>query len=372
MTRLSAGRYPASRFSASGSWATFGMPTSPAGTPPRPRWPDAGPRAATSGWPLAVGTAGGSRYPSCRTLTPPDAAIFPWSPLRLGESWRQHMARQDAARSPVHPPSAPRSQDWFESLGPAPKSHSWLRDLPTARAGESWMAPTSGSVPVRSEPPPSPGIVPALRPPLGGPSGPALSLAPLTEGANRAACACAPVVPVRSRKPGGRFRVGQRSGDRKVPVPAIPLQPRAVLLVFRRRWRGKHDVPGLWRIRALAAIAVAMSLPPRTTLQSLCALRPSDVLQLSMPLPAWRWVARWLQHRGIALGSASDEQANWLSYGPLSRGRPRQIGWAIVRTFHRAGIPGWRPQKLLRSHWEDSQRPVPFCRVAFRLRRFLL
>jgi hypothetical protein len=161
-------------------------------------------------------------------------------------------------------------------------------------------------------------------------------------------------LPPGSRKPGGRHRAGQRSGDRVIPKPTIDVLPDMVLTVFQRRWHGKLPAPAPWRVRALAVIAVAMSLPSGTTTEALCQLRPHEVLALRMPRPAWRWVVKWLELRRRALGDSSDLQP-WLAWFG-SRGMPRQVSYAATRTLSRAGLPGWRMGKLLRSSWSAHQR----------------
>jgi len=168
-----------------------------------------------------------------------------------------------------------------------------------------------------------------------------------------------------SRKPGGKHREGQRSGDRKIAVPCLPVVPCMVVSVFQRRWRGKYLVTFPWRIRGLAVIAVAMSVPPGTTVQALARMLPRDVLKLSMPLSVWRWVVRWLHDRRNAMGANSDDQP-WLTFRG-SRGTPRQISWAATRTLDRAGLPGWRLSKLMHSDWGIAAQPVPFETAARRL-----
>lgn len=115
-------------------------------------------------------------------------------------------------------------------------------------------------------------------------------------------------------------------------------------------------------MRGLAVIAVAMSLPPGTTVLALCRMLPAEVLALQMPRCAWRWVLRWLHARRAFLGSASDYQPWVTFYG--STGATKQIGWAACQTLHRAKLPGWRVSKLLGAGWLDCHRPVPFRRVA--------
>ena len=146
------------------------------------------------------------------------------------------------------------------------------------------------------------------------------------------------VLPSRSWSPGGARRHGQRSGDRRIPIPESPVAPELVLSVFTRRWHGKFDRPLPWRIRGLAVIAVAMSVARGTTVPDLCALLPRDVLALAMPAEARRWVVRWVRTRRVAMGASSETQP-WLTFA-RSRGMPRQIGWSVCQTFHRAKLPG--------------------------------
>jgi hypothetical protein len=138
-----------------------------------------------------------------------------------------------------------------------------------------------------------------------------------------------------------------------------------VLGVFTRRWRGKYDEPGIWRIRALAVIAVAVALPAGTKLEQLVRMLPYEILELRMPLPAWRWVVRWLETRRRIEKSASDAEP-WLACTG-SRGMPRQISYAATRTFDRAGLPGWRVSKLLRASWGMWPPRESFASVAARL-----
>ena len=119
-------------------------------------------------------------------------------------------------------------------------------------------------------------------------------------------------------------------------------------------------------MRGLAVIAVAMSVAPGTTVESLCHMLPSEVMKLEMPRAAWKWVLQWLHARRAFLGSGSDHQP-WLTfYG--SRGMPKQVGWAACQTLHRAQLPGWRLGALLRAPRLEARLTVPFHRVA---RRFL-
>lgn len=152
--------------------------------------------------------------------------------------------------------------------------------------------------------------------------------------------------PRHSRKPGGRYRAGQRSGDRKIPVPIEPVEPSLVLGVFQRRWRGKHRWTSPWRLRALAAIAVALSVPRGSKVVALSGMLPAEVLGLDLAGLPRRWVVRWLSFRRRALGGVAEHES-WLSYIG-SRGRPRQVGWSVTCTLVRAGLPGWRINQLLR------------------------
>jgi len=145
-----------------------------------------------------------------------------------------------------------------------------------------------------------------------------------------------------------------------VPIPPFPVDPGIVQAVFQPRWRGKYRETSPWRIRGLAVIAVAMSLPKGITIWELCSMLPLEVLQLQlrMPLPAWKWVVKWLCMRRSIYREASDRRP-WLTWGN-SRGKPRQISWAATRTLHRAGLPGWRVSKLMQSGWGIRVPQVPF------------
>ncbi|MBL8750922.1 MAG: hypothetical protein JNK78_17315 [Planctomycetes bacterium] len=149
-------------------------------------------------------------------------------------------------------------------------------------------------------------------------------------------------------------------------MPTVDVLPDLVLSAFQRRWRGKYRVTLPWRMRGLAMIAVAMSVPRDTTIQALSRMLPGDVLQLRMPLPAWRWVLRFLHTRRSILGSASDHQP-WVTLF-RSRGTPRQISWAATCTLSRAGLPGWRVSKLLRASWGGY---APFASFESAARRLL-
>ena len=137
-----------------------------------------------------------------------------------------------------------------------------------------------------------------------------------------------------------------------VPVPTVPVDPALVLEALQRRWRGKYRVTLPWRCRGLAVLAVALAVPPGTTTETLARMLPGEVLGLRMPRAAWKWVLRWLRIRRQALGPSS-EYGPWTEfYG--SRGMPRQISWAVTRTLHRAGQPGWRMRELLKSKWPEE------------------
>lgn len=156
----------------------------------------------------------------------------------------------------------------------------------------------------------------------------------------------------RRPKPGGRHRAGQRSGDRKIAVPTVSVDPALVLGVFQRRWRGKHRWTSPWRLRSLAAIAVALSAPHGTTVSAMTRLLPAEVLRLDMPRLPRVWVVRWAAFRRRVLGVGSDREP-WLTYTG-SRGTPRQVGWSATCTLARAGLPGWRLRQLLRSSGHRS------------------
>jgi len=240
--------------------------------------------------------------------------------------------------------------DWWEKVdrpqqpeAPDPRFH------PRARPGETWhdrMLRKHAERVSGEEPRPGP------RPSAGRP------IAKLSKRARDVRAG----IPCQSRKPGGKYREGQRSGSRKIAVPSFPVVPHLVVSVFQRRWRGKYLVTFPWRIRGLAVIAVAMSVPPGTTIEALVRMLPRDVLQLSMPLSAWRWVVHWLHQRRHAMGAKSDDQP-WLTFRN-SRGTPPQISWAATRTLDRAGLPGWRLSKLLRASWCFPPLSVPFGKAA--------
>jgi hypothetical protein len=151
----------------------------------------------------------------------------------------------------------------------------------------------------------------------------------------------------RSRKPGGARREGQRSGARKVPLPEDPVDPLSIFAIFGNRWRAKGQEPSVWRTRALALIAVTMSVSRGTSIERLCGLLPGEVLALRMPRSAWKWVIKWIRLRRAVELEESDH-GPWLSLGH-SRGMPRMMSWAATQTLHRAGLPGWRLGQLLRT-----------------------
>lgn len=170
-----------------------------------------------------------------------------------------------------------------------------------------------------------------------------------------------PGVPAASRRPCGRSRPGQRSRDRCSPSPTIPVLPPIVLTVLQRRWiaRGLGQ-PTLWRTRSLAALAVALAVPVGTTSIALCSMLPAEVLRLRLPRPGWRWVRRWLRIRSDWLPTNANASMPWLALPPLSRGRPRMIGWGMCQTLNCAGVPAWRVKDLLRARWLPHCAAVPF------------
>src|SRR5262249_97394 len=105
--------------------------------------------------------------------------------------------------------------------------------------------------------------------------------------------------PWKSRKPGGRDRAGQRSLGRMVPKPSMEVKALVVEWVFDKRWQSKFRRPSPWRTRALAVIAAAMSVPRGTTIIQLCRMHPAEILKLTMPFGAWRWVFRWVGYRRV-------------------------------------------------------------------------
>lgn len=155
-------------------------------------------------------------------------------------------------------------------------------------------------------------------------------------------------LPLRSRKPGGRHRAGQRAPGRCPPPPTIPVIPDVVLGVLRRGWLTPDGAPNVYRVRALAAIAVAMAAPKGTTTIGLCRMLPHEVRRLPIPTEGRRWLKRWFKIREHWLDRVRDEATPWLALPPMSRGMPRMIGWAMTQTLHRAKAPAWRARELLR------------------------
>jgi hypothetical protein len=158
----------------------------------------------------------------------------------------------------------------------------------------------------------------------------------------------------RSRKPGGRFRAGQRAPGRNPPAPSIPVSPAIIERVLGLGWRTPSGWVNLYRRRALAAIAVALALPPESsTMTKLCALRYHDLVMLDLRMPAigWRHVYAWLRVRGDMLGPAVASNSSWLAIPPGTNGKPRMIGWAMTQTLHRGGAPAWRSRELIRASW---------------------
>lgn len=156
-------------------------------------------------------------------------------------------------------------------------------------------------------------------------------------------------VPARSRKLGGRHRAGQRSAGRNPPNPKVPVDLALVLSALDRTWKTrKRGYPNLWRVRALAAITVALAVSPGTTCRQLCAMRPRDLARLVLPPNGRRWVRRWLRIRRDWVPGADGELVSWLAIPPASNGTAQQIQWAVVQTLHRAGVPAWRLSALLR------------------------
>lgn len=156
-------------------------------------------------------------------------------------------------------------------------------------------------------------------------------------------------LPPRSRKPGGRHRAGQRAPGRCPPKPTIPVIPDVVLGVLRREWLTPDGTPNVYRVRALAVIAVAMAAPKGTTTISLCRLLPHEVRRLPIPREGRRWLRRWFRIREHWLDRILDEGTPWLALPPMSRGMPRMICWAMTQTLHRAKAPAWRARELLRA-----------------------
>lgn len=166
-----------------------------------------------------------------------------------------------------------------------------------------------------------------------------------------------PRIPAPSRKPGGRHRAGQRSAGRNPPNPKTPVDPRVILRVLERKWHTPSGWPNMYRVRSLAALAVALAVPPGTSSIELCAMRPSDVARLKMPEAGWRWVRQWFRHRALFVDGIQGELTSWLAIPPVSNGRPKQIGWALTQSLSRAGAPPWRFSALLRTRWVTSRHP---------------
>jgi CheY-like chemotaxis protein len=158
----------------------------------------------------------------------------------------------------------------------------------------------------------------------------------------------------RSRKPGGRFRAGQRAPGRNPPAPRIPVFPTMIEQVLLRPWRTPGGWVNLFRRRALAAISVALALPPESSIMTkLCELRYHDLVMLDLRMPeiGWRHVIAWLRARQDMLGDAVAFNTSWLAIPPGTNGRPRMIGWAMTQTLHRGGAPAWRSRELVRASW---------------------
>lgn len=158
-------------------------------------------------------------------------------------------------------------------------------------------------------------------------------------------------VPARSRKPGGRHRAGQRAPGRCPPRPTVPVILEVVLGVLRRAWMTPLGTPNVYRVRALAAIAVALVAPRGTTIIGLCRMLPHEVRRLPIPKEGRRWLKRWFRIREHWLDRVRDEGTPWLALPPMSRGMPRMIGWAMTQTLHRGGAPAWRSRELVRASW---------------------
>jgi hypothetical protein len=156
-------------------------------------------------------------------------------------------------------------------------------------------------------------------------------------------------LPPRSRKPGGRHRAGQRAPGRNPPAPSLPVIPALVLGVLRREWQTESGAPNPYRVRSLAALAVALAVPRGTTTLELCRMLPHEVLRLPIPREGGRWLQRWFRIRAHWLDVAQGETTPWLALPPMSRGVPRMIGWGVQQTLHRAGLPAWRLGQLLRA-----------------------
>ena len=158
------------------------------------------------------------------------------------------------------------------------------------------------------------------------------------------------------RKPGGRRRAGQRAPGRCPPNPGTPVDPNVILAVLKRKWLTPSGQPNMWRTRSLAALAVSLALPVNASSIDLCALRPHEVLPLRMPSAGSRWLRRWFRIRSHFLAGFEAEMTPWLAAPPASNGRPRQIGWAIMHTLSRAGLPAWRIRDILRASWMVNSR----------------
>ncbi len=155
----------------------------------------------------------------------------------------------------------------------------------------------------------------------------------------------------RSRKPGGRHRAGQRAPGRNPPDPAFPVIPELVLRVLRRKWRTKSGAPNPYRVRSLAALAVAMAVPRGTTMLEFCRMLPDEVLRLPIPREGRRWLRRWFRIREHWLDAVQNAATSWLALPPMSRGMARMVGWGVQQTLHRGGAPAWRIGRLLRASW---------------------
>lgn len=154
-------------------------------------------------------------------------------------------------------------------------------------------------------------------------------------------------IPVASRKPGGRRRCGQRTGDRFIPQAEQPVDLAMIDWVLSRPWRVGGYEPSIWRTRGLAVLAIATCVPRSTTTLELAAMLPAEVRELPLSRIGRRWVETWLTIRRRVLGASSDLEP-WATF-PGSRGRPRMLSWLATRTLARAGAPGWRLAQLLRS-----------------------
>lgn len=153
------------------------------------------------------------------------------------------------------------------------------------------------------------------------------------------------------RKPGGRHRAGQRAPGRCPPNPKTPVDSRVVLSVLERNWITAIGKSNPWRTRSLAALAIALAVPRGTTSIDLCAMLPSDLLRLWLPSAGCRWLKRWLAFRAYFVCGIEAELTPWAAVPPSSNGRPRQVGWGVTQTLHRAGAPAWRIRDLLATSW---------------------